>query len=220
MSYILDALKKSEQERGNGNIPSVQTVHSSSLNYNIKKTYWPYYLIAAVLLNLLVIIYVIFDKEKKITINTAVNTPADISASSKKESSLSAADISNNQQGSDNQDTLTDIGSPPPIINNTTEDKSSPVATETINTVPVNDKDIIEFYNLPDSIKRQLPSIVISAHVYSTNPLQRSIVINNNFLEEGEHVLDDLILYEITRDGAIFAYHDLLIHHGVVRTWQ
>jgi len=64
MSYILDALKKSEQERGQGNIPDVQTVHSSSLNYrNEKKAYWPYFLIAAVLLNLLAIIYFITEKQ-------------------------------------------------------------------------------------------------------------------------------------------------------------
>ena len=61
MSYILDALKKSEQERGQGNIPNVQTVHSASVNYgNKKNTYWPYILTTAVLLNLLVISYFIF----------------------------------------------------------------------------------------------------------------------------------------------------------------
>ena len=65
MSYILDALKKSEQERGRGDIPGVQTVHSSSLNYHgQKKTYWPYFLIVAVLLNLAAIIYFIVNKEQ------------------------------------------------------------------------------------------------------------------------------------------------------------
>ena len=62
MSYILDALKKSEQERGHGNIPGVQTVHSSSLNYHgEKKAYWPYLLITAVLLNVAVVLYFIFE---------------------------------------------------------------------------------------------------------------------------------------------------------------
>jgi len=83
-----------------------------------------------------------------------------------------------------------------------------------------NNKTVVEFYDLPESIKLQLPAIIISAHVYSTNPVQRSIVVNNNFLEEGEYILDDLILYEITRDGAIFSYHETLFHHGVVNSWQ
>ena len=62
MSYILDALKKSEQQRGQGAIPNVQTVHSSSLNYrDEKKTYWPYILITAVILNLTAVVYFIID---------------------------------------------------------------------------------------------------------------------------------------------------------------
>jgi len=80
--------------------------------------------------------------------------------------------------------------------------------------------EIIDFYELPEAIKQELPSIVISAHVYSSNPLQRSIVINNNFMEEGEYVLDGLILYEITPDGAIFNYQGTLFNYGVVSGWQ
>ena len=73
---------------------------------------------------------------------------------------------------------------------------------------------------LPESIKLQLPAIIISAHIYSTNPQQRSIVINNNFMEQGEYVLDDLILYEITSNGAIFDYQGMLFNYGVVSGWQ
>ena len=63
MSYILDALKKSEQQRAHGAIPNVQTVHTSSLNYrDEKKAYWPYILIIAVILNLTAIVYFIIDK--------------------------------------------------------------------------------------------------------------------------------------------------------------
>ena len=79
---------------------------------------------------------------------------------------------------------------------------------------------IIEFHELPESIKQELPAIIISAHIYSTNPAQRSIVINNNFMEEGDYVLDGLILYEITPDGAIFAYQGTLFNYGVVSGWQ
>jgi len=63
MSYILDALKKSEQERGNSSIPSVQTIHSSSLNYADKKTVWPYILIAVLLLNFAAILYFVVVKD-------------------------------------------------------------------------------------------------------------------------------------------------------------
>ena len=84
----------------------------------------------------------------------------------------------------------------------------------------VAEKQVIEFYELPAAIKQQLPAIVVSAHVYSSNPLQRSIVINNNFMEEGEYVIDELRLHEITPDGAIFDFRETRLHHGVVSSWQ
>ena len=85
----------------------------------------------------------------------------------------------------------------------------------------INDSEaIIDFHELPESIKQQIPTITISAHVYSSNPIQRSIVINNNFTEEGEYILDDLILHEITRDGAVFNYQGTLFNYGVVSGWQ
>ena len=52
MSYILDALKKSEQDRGKGAVPGVQTVHSSSLNYHQeKRSVWPWFLAVLVAIN-------------------------------------------------------------------------------------------------------------------------------------------------------------------------
>ncbi len=82
------------------------------------------------------------------------------------------------------------------------------------------ESEITDYYDLPESITAKLPAIIISAHVYSTNPLQRSIVINNNFMEEGEYINNELILHEITRDGAIFNYKGDLINYGVVSEWQ
>lgn len=46
------------------------------------------------------------------------------------------------------------------------------------------------------------------------------MVINDRSFEEGDYVMDGLILYKITPDGAIFKYKDLLFHDGVVSTWQ
>lgn len=214
MSYILDALKKSEQERGNGSIPGVQTVHSSSLNYNNKKTYWPYILIAAVLLNLIAIIYFVLDKEN----NTIVEAVATKDQSTAEIISTPAKTIVQTQE--ENKQTTQITATEKPTTLNTVEISSKK------QTVPATSRDItskqtiVEYHDLPEHIKQQLPKIIISAHVYSTNPAQRSIVINNNFMEESEYVIDDLVLYEITRDGAIFSYHETLFHRGIVNTWQ
>jgi hypothetical protein len=51
MSYILDALKKSEEERQRGEIPGLQTVQTNPASKPQRKSYWPYVLMTALLLN-------------------------------------------------------------------------------------------------------------------------------------------------------------------------
>ena len=219
MSYILDALKKSEQERGQGNIPNVQTVHSASVNYgNKKNTYWPYILTTAVLLNLLVISYFIFDKEK--TMDTGVQHTSESGALTpilKEASKLT--DEKNFKKNNSEKDITTNVAT----IRNTEKkpavkpiQKQSPKTTNSSTSY----QPITDYYDLPDSIKNRLPKISVSAHVFSSNPLQRSIVINNNFMEEGEYISQKLTLHEITRDGAILDFEGDLINYGVVSQWQ
>jgi general secretion pathway protein B len=51
MSYILDALKKSEEERQRGEIPGLQTVQTNPVSKPHRRSYWPYVLMTALLLN-------------------------------------------------------------------------------------------------------------------------------------------------------------------------
>ena len=241
MSYILDALKKSEQERGHGSIPDVQTVHSSGLNYrNDKRTVWPYILIAAVTLNLLAITYFIINKEEPV--NNQATIPAVQTASSDNKDKSSVAnkpeqlpnqrlDQQPQQQFKQTDDTITAVASKadkePAISVAAPVEKSVKYPDNNLSNSGRTNRQttdygtaVVDFYELPESIKQQLPTITISAHVYSSNPLQRSIVINNNFMEEGEYVLDGLILYEITADGAVFNFQGTLFNYGVVSGWQ
>jgi len=226
MSYILDALKKSEQERGHGNIPDVQTVHSSSLNYRSeKKTYWPYILIAAVVLNLLAIIYFIVDKQSPEQVETRT-ARTDVATQTEEVTEVVVEKTEATEQPVTVSSSENKIIAIEKTDNETASTKTQAVEkTESITIkteAPAENQPtkILAFYELPESIKQNLPSFVISAHVYSSNPLQRSIVINNSFLEEGEYVLDGLILYEITPDGAIFNYQGTLFSYGVVSGWQ
>ena len=247
MSYILDALKKSEQERGHGRVPDVQTVHSSSLNYgNEKKIYWHYILIIAVIMNLLAILYFIIGSDKsseKLAVathteaieadhlksNTTDNTSTDIHKYQKKQIITPSLKIDSNTKPHviNNQDIEKEtIDNHPATIksgiiteNNDSNNINNEVALKG-NSSSEDISNIMDYYDLPEAIKLQLPAIIISAHVYSSNPLQRSIVINNKFMEQGEYVIDDLILHEITSNGAIFDYQGTRFHYGVVSTWQ
>lgn len=269
MSYILDALKKSEQQRGQGKIPDVQTIHSSSLNYRQNQNrLWPSILIIAVLLNLVAILYFIYSKENSADSSTAQDTqppittttseavtqpavtspkafvPERISAgtvnpgtvkpgtiklgSSNTETVAPATSYDDAQSAAEKTDTLKKMDSMTAnrtSVAPTTQSRPELQQNETgktqkaITTTDASDN-VLEYHELDAATRDELPAIIITAHVYSSNPLQRSIVINNNFMEEGEYVIDDLILQEITPDGAIFDYQGTRFHYGVVSGWQ
>ncbi len=234
MSYILDALKKSEQQRGHGSIPNVQTVHSSSLSYrDEKKAYWPTLLIAAVILNFIAIVYFIVDK----------NSSTEIKQISTHEQFVSVEEyVRNKSQGTDatsqNADMQQEKTHTPSAVTTTkkpvsansaellTIEPGAKTVTKTsahssLNTPPVQaQKDMMSYYDLPPDIQQQLPAIIVTAHVYSSNPLQRSMIINNHFMEEDEYLIDNLILHEITRDGAIFDYEEIFFYYNMVSGWQ
>lgn len=232
MSYILDALKKSEQQRGHGEVPDVQTIHSSSLNYRDEKnSYWPYILIVAVFLNLIAIVYFIFDKEKVAASNTTElltksNSHTDTTGASEQKKVIIAPQQTNDTK-TEAEETKIATTATPTINNNKpastknvkieTRQYTKTIATKRVEETP---EEIVEFYDLADAVRLQIPTITISAHVYSNNPLHRSIVVNNKFLEEGDYVFDELSLQEITADGAIFDFVGSRFHYGVVSGWQ
>ncbi|MGO9614654.1 MAG: general secretion pathway protein GspB [Dissulfurispiraceae bacterium] len=55
MSYILDALKKSEQERQRGEIPDLLSVQDDMTKRPEKRLLWPYVLVAVLLLNAVIL---------------------------------------------------------------------------------------------------------------------------------------------------------------------
>lgn len=212
MSYILDALKKSEQDRGNGSIPNVQTIHSSALNYHQeKRALWPWVLIAVLVINVFILIYFLKPDTNTQNILPSHNT----------------ATI-NNETTHQNLPAVNTAPTPEPVV--TEPPATSPVVLEQ-KTPEQNNNDSIEITTtettkplvtideLPSNIRQQIPNMIFSAHVYSSAPLQRSMVINNHFMEEGDAVGYDLVLVEITSNGAIFNFRGHLFSASVLSGW-
>ena len=212
MSYILDALKKSEQQRGHGSAPGIQTTHSSGLNYYASKnSMWPYVLIGAVAINLAALFYFIgADSGEKPAADIAQSTvtptqPVMIQPVAQQPARTAKA-IHKPAVESRKTEVVAiqqqiPAARPAPASSNTT---ASPIERD----------------ELPFEVKQHIPVMEFSAHVYSSNPLQRSIVINGRLLEEGDHFASDLILSEITPDGAIFDFQGHLFHQGIVTSWN
>jgi len=219
MSYILDAIKKSEAERGHGSIPGLQTVHSSSLSYKTdNKQLWPYVIIGLLLLNLAGIIFYY-------TSNNTVDTSEAITMTSDTQTAV-------NTEPFRQQPTAQAVVRSNPVIQQISTSVSNPVidepqvekqAANNTRIVPAQspaiDK-VVDIEDLPSNIKQHIPPMKFTGHVYSGSPLQRSIIINGSFMEEGESVGNDVILTEITRRGAIFNFEDILFEVNVLTGWN
>jgi general secretion pathway protein B len=223
MSYILDALKKSEQERGHGSAPSVQTLHSSSLNYHSNRTpLWPYFLLAAIGINLAALFYFIVTK-------------ADVEATAQEQQAMTETvpvisgttqtgmddNVAAAAQASDQAESIVYKPVSMPGTGRETMIASTQTAVvETRQRQKTRSNTVVEMDELPFDVLQQIPVLEFSAHIYSSNPLQRSIVINGRFMEEGDRLAGDLFLNEITPDGAIFDFQGQLFHQGVVSAWN
>jgi len=64
----------------------------------------------------------------------------------------------------------------------------------------------IGYWDLPDSIRADVPVIKFSVLVYAANPADRFVLVNGQRLGEGDSLKPGLVVKEIRRDGAIFSY--------------
>jgi general secretion pathway protein B len=74
---------------------------------------------------------------------------------------------------------------------------------------------VMSMAELPPQIREALPAMTISVHGYSDNPAGRLVGINYRILREGDSVVPGLELQQITPDGMIFSYKGFRFRRGV-----
>jgi len=72
-------------------------------------------------------------------------------------------------------------------------------ATATAKAAP----DLPMYYELPFNVRKDLPALTVSMHVYAAVPEQRFVVIDGERKSEGEAVKEGLTLREIRSDGIV-----------------
>jgi general secretion pathway protein B len=70
------------------------------------------------------------------------------------------------------------------------------------------------FAELPIAIQQDIPKLSILFHLYSGNPKDRLVGINDRMLREGDPVAPGLVLEQITQDGMILSYKGYRFLHG------
>lgn len=62
------------------------------------------------------------------------------------------------------------------------------------------------FSELPESIRRELPQLVIGGAMYSQTSANRMLILNGQVFHEGDKVSGELVLEQIKLKSAVLAY--------------
>ena len=208
MSFILDAIKKSEAERKKSqqtDIYSLQDQDIARPSVHTHRSRWLLLFFALIILLLtgwylwppLLNYMSEFDAAHK-----------DVSASVVAEDAL------------DQKETFTSV-----IESESTETATTTSTTDELmpaysinDSLPPNHQ-IKELWEQPVSFQNQVPTLDFAFHVYSEVAEQRTIIINDRRLTEGQMIARGLKLHTITESGVILFYQDRFFHVDVVTQW-
>ncbi|MFK5926691.1 MAG: general secretion pathway protein GspB [Desulfuromusa sp.] len=199
MSFILDALKKSENNhRRKSDQRSSRSIHEPAPRTKSKVRPWALGLCLLLLMNvaLLLLIFNPWEKSSSQTpelLSTAMNAgetairePVNFQSTSVGRKNNPAA--------------IPAVVSSPPQ-----EQKKQPVAQA----LPVlrNEKQIYNFSQLPISIQKKIPTLQMSLHAYNRDDASASMVqLNDRIMREGDMVADNIRLEQITAEGVVLRY--------------
>ena len=215
MSYILEALKKSDQQRQRGAAPTLQAAQVTVAAP--KRPLFIYYgLLAAVLLGAGIMIGWLrpWQPEQPPPETEPIAAPAPLTARPEMLSKTAQEFPAPN---------LTRAGQPVPVVgamkpNNPalvssgTPSAAAPIPDKTMPEKPASlvgvaqEQKAIPMDELPLQIRQEIPAMTVQLHAYSSKPSERLVYINSIRLLEGGSLMLGLRLEQITPDGMIFSY--------------
>jgi general secretion pathway protein B len=196
MSYILDALKKSDQQRKLGTPPTLQ-IAQQTVPAPKRTSIFNYGLLAVVLLCAGVAIGLLSPWQSG-------QMPAET------ETIEQDSPVVISQQPAPS--TMT--ASPKTAGNTARENAAAPIQQRSTNPVNNEQQQVVTIYELPAAIQKDIPDMAVQLHAYSSNPSERLVSINSIRLREGGYLMSGLKLEQITPDGMIFSYRGYRFKRG------
>jgi len=85
----------------------------------------------------------------------------------------------------------------------------------------VRPRKVTRLSELPADVRRDLPSVDFSGHLYSSNPKFSYVFVNDGrSVFEGQQIVGELSIHKITPTGVIVEFRGYLIDVGVLRNWN
>lgn len=199
MSYILEALKKSDQQRQRGATPTLQ-VAQVTVPVPKRPVFIYYGLLAAVLLGAGIVIGWLRPWQSE-------------------QSPLEAEAIAS-------ETPISLIGQPVHVLSSRKPGKPAPIGSAPVVEASIPDtsassdgaaleQEAISLAELPLPIQQEIPAMTVQFHAFSSKPSERLVSINSIRLREGGSLMLGLRLEQITPEGMIFSYKGYRFKRGI-----
>ena len=234
MSYILDALRKSDQQRQRGAAPTLLAVQTPAVAPK-QPALLAYGLLVAVVVGVGVVIGWLrpwqteqrAPEPKSFTAKPLESTPREPGPAP---SAVAPQPAAPELQTTQAEPAPSETAPQPKLqqkLKTVTRPKAKLSARAKLETDgPPHDVDpaaadaavgppVLSLAELPPQIRQALPAMTISVHGYSEKPEARLVGINYRILREGDSVVPGLELQQITPDGMIFSFKGYRFRRGV-----
>ncbi len=218
MSYILEALRKSEQERNPEKVPDLATHHPQI--HKQKSTINKFWLmgIGLVLTNVAVILYFLTKDVSSTDQPLVPDTTELVSGTSDVKPSQAAVlpvVVSGTKKlvsgTSESSEVIMDdvVIESEPVVEVTAQSYKN--ATETTKPVTTqqptrqSDIDVLDVSDLPSAVQRRLPHLEFSTHIYIASG-GSFVIINDTSYGDGMSITDELRIVKITSHGVILDF--------------
>ena len=209
MSYILDALNKSEQERARKRAPGLAALHGDKESNPFTLKHFLLILLGVVVVNLIGL-YVLFGDrltapathEPPVAIEqkTAPVEPEKVETSRPAEPAAQATELSEFELAED-------------------EELITPAPVRTTNRSAIPDYDAVPIEDLPVNIQMRLPAIEVTTHIYASDSELRMVKIDDVPRYEGDILTTDFRLLEITETGIVLEFEGYAYLVNVIDDW-
>ncbi len=198
MSYILEALKKAEQERDRGRVPRLETLHDNAPR---RSRALPWISAGILLVNAAALVWwlrpgthpeVTAAPPQASPLRIAPAVPAPPPVTHRPPPAVLAPPVVIPQ--------VTSIPPPAPVATPVAPVEPAPVAA------PPAAPKVALLRDLPADFRATVPSLNLDVHVYAPNAASRFVLINMKKYHEGDQLAEGPRIEEITENGAVLSY--------------
>lgn len=199
MSFILDALKKSENKRRKKSAQLPRSIHEPVAYKIARPRQWTLWVLLFLVINAALLVWLV----------SSWLTKPDRSSATAREPAQLTERKTVPVRGTDAAETVSEGVNSSPVHTAEIVDAPQPTMASVPANLPIprTEKKVYSFQQLPASIQQQIPELQMALHAYNREDSGTSMIqLNNRIYREGDKISSTLILEAITAEGAVVRY--------------